>query len=434
MFGIIGLCIIILNLFICKKKPWYSLLFYTGFSLVSPEMKFGGFSVSYGILAFFPVVCYYVARIKSIVFPNLLLLVVLFFFQVLFSTIYSCFFDGYIPNLIGVFAIFRFVVLMVCISDVRMLHVDAVKRVFFIIVLINFFAVLIQILIPESVKLFYDLYWKPSITPLETALELGRFTRAVGTFATPTILGAFSLITFSIFYFDTRHVKFTYWGGGGIVMSLVCGLAALSKIFILGVPILLLLEIVMCVLNCKKDSVFRIRVSFRMVLLVSFLIITGYVVIVSLIENNVPILWYLDYILKPEDALNTRYAVSGNLMDLKCSIENNIFIGIGEVIREGIFVGDSSFLIILYTVGIIGFILFFSFFLILLKESFKLGKRGFSCFFVLLSLLLAFMGANLFISPLGLMVFVYAISFFRGKFKSVSIVWNDKFYLSKKLI
>ncbi len=48
------------------------------------------------------------------------------------------------------------------------------------------------------------------------------------------------------------------------------------------------------------------------------------------------------------EAFDTRYnsEVGGNLVDLKIVIENNLFIGVGEVMNNNVFVGDSSFFLL----------------------------------------------------------------------------------------
>lgn len=73
----------------------------------------------------------------------------------------------------------------------------------------------------------------------------------------------------------------------------------------------------------------------------------GYIIIGELEEAEIPIKWYLNYILHPLEAFDTRYnsEVGGNLVDLKIVIENNLFIGVGEVMNNNVFVGDSSFLL-----------------------------------------------------------------------------------------
>ena len=50
------------------------------------------------------------------------------------------------------------------------------------VLLINFITSVVQLLMPNTVQLFHDLYFKASLTPLNEVLKLGYFNRAYGTF------------------------------------------------------------------------------------------------------------------------------------------------------------------------------------------------------------------------------------------------------------
>lgn len=387
--------------------------------MISPEIKLGSLSLSYNILAFLPVVFYYLTKQRSIVIPNLLMLPIFFGLQSIISTLFSFLDSGLAPNLIALFGVFRFVVSLILLSDIQRMEKHTFHKAFFYVTLINFILSIVQITVPSSVPFFYDLYWKPSMTPLQTSLDLGRFTRAVGTFATPTVLGAYSLISFSIFYFEMRDNKFSYFNIVGVVMSVICGLLALSKIFIIGLPILLLIALFVNLLNLKKCLHINMR-FWGLIILIAFL---GYIIIGELEEAEIPIKWYLNYILHPLEAFDTRYnsEVGGNLVDLKIVIENNLFIGVGEVMNNNVFVGDSSFFVILYSVGIIGFSFLALYWGIILWLNLRVLKLSSSHFYVLLSLLLIFTGANVFASPLGILASVYAFIPLKDKIKSVII-------------
>lgn len=422
MLGLVGIFLIIINLIICRKNAWLGILWFLLISLASPEIKLGSWSISYNILAFFPVVFYYILKRGTLFIPHLLLFPILFGGQIIISTLCSCIIDGYSPNIIGLFGIFRFVIVLICLSDIQMLNKDAILKGFFFLTLINFLTSIIQITIPDSVSFFYDLYWKPSMTPLQNALELGKFTRAVGTFATPTILGAFSLITFAMFYFEMRYNKFSYFNICGVIMSIICGLLALSKIFIIGLPVLLLTGILIALFQYRP----HLRLNLRLVLLIGLVVFLGYIIALKLENEGIPVMWYLNYVFQPSEALDTRYSADtgGNLIELKNAILNNLIIGVGEIKNKNIFIGDSSIFIILYNTGVIGFFYLSVYWIMLLWENLKMKKKSYSHFFVLVALLLGFIGANMYASPLGILACTY--SFISVKDKTNTIIIHVK--------
>lgn len=89
--------------------------------------------------------------------------------------------------------------------------------------------------------------------------------------------------------------------------------------------------------------------------------------------------------------------------------------------NNNVFVGDSSFFVILYSVGIIGFSFLALYWGIILWLNLRVLKLSSSHFYVLLSLLLIFTGANVFASPLGILASVYAFIPLKDKIKSVII-------------
>lgn len=66
-----------------------------------------------------------------------------------------------------------------------------------------------------------------------------------------------------------RDNKFSYFNIVGVVMSVICGLLALSKIFIIGLPILLLIALFVNLLNLKKCLHINMR-FWGLIILIAF--------------------------------------------------------------------------------------------------------------------------------------------------------------------
>jgi len=367
------------------------------------------FGVSYTIVAFFPVILFYFfSKRKQIIFPRTYILLIAYFVLLAVSSIISTLINSVSINIIGLFAAFRLLVLVLLATNVSLYDEEYIVQLLFCLVLVNFIVSIIQMLIPSSVHLFYMLYWKPSMTPLKDALELGRFSRAMGTFGTPTILGALSLLTFSIFFFKLVYLKVNFKYLTGLLMSVGTGLMALSKIFVIGVPIVLFGALITYLLT-KKNFVFRIKLNWKVIAIIILIPCVAMVVINLLNGLSMPVEWYLNYALKPFEAFSTRYSsTNGNLIPVLNFIGDHFLIGVGETVVGNIFLGDSSYIVILYSTGIIGLFLFVFIWVVIMYTGLLRGRKSYTHLFTLFVLLLIFTGANIHAAPLGILAFIYA--------------------------
>ena len=146
-----------------------------------------------------------------------------------------------------------------------------------------------------------------------------------------------------------------------------------------------------------------------MTFILLFLIVLGAVVINQLVKNGFSILWYLGFLLEPGKALETRYDTNTGILDgLFSVIKKNPFIGVGETVLPRVFIGDSSYVCIVYSVGFLGLFLFLTLWGKLLLQSLGNNKYYYSHLFLLITLLMTFVGSNIFATPLSAVVLSYA--------------------------
>lgn len=285
------------------------------------------------------------------------------------------------------------------IASAKLQFKDVIK-VFEWLIVLNFIAVVIQMLINQSTKLFFDLYYTESMIPLMEVRNLGYFNRAYGLFPTPIFLGTFSLmcLTFLLFYGKRNYITLIEE-----LLCLIMGLASLTKTFILGTVILGILFIVKWMISAHKTLYVRTVIS------IGLMAICTTVIIFELYIHNYPIFWYLKFLTKPLDSLTSRYSSSvGVLSKTTEIILENPIIGVGYNNIIGEYTGDSFLYCVLHDAGAIGIMLFIAFFI---KVSYK--KHNKDIFFILVVFSVLNVSSIIFFEPIGLII-LYAITIFNN--------------------
>lgn len=407
--GYIGLILLLINLYVCFKDATRGIFLFVFFSLVSPQVILSGISISYNIIAFFPICFVYIIKRHAFGIPSFFIVLIFYFFLLCISTLRSSALNNVRIEYPAIFGAFRFVCLTLILINHKNCNAYYVQKLFFGAIVINLGFSVLQMCFPQFTQLFHDLYSKDSATTLDYYLESGYFNRGVGTFGTPTVLGVFSLLSFCLFYFEFKYGSFQKFKIWGLICSLLCGLLSISKTFLLGIPILFILELLVNIYNTKGRIKMRIHLNKSFIFVLLFLVILGGVVINILIKSGFSILWYLGYLLEPGKALATRYDTNTGILDgLLSVIRENPVIGVGETILPGVFIGDSSYVCILYSVGFGGLFLFLILWVRLLWQLLESGKSYYSHLFLLITLLITFVGSNIFITPLSAIVLAYA--------------------------
>ena len=389
--------LLIINLVYLFRNRLLGLLVYLGICLTAPIIVIGSYRLSYEILSF-PIICWACITYFTINKKNIWL-VLYFIYLVIVSIIFAAINSSGL-NYIGFYACFRFVIitsLLISLVDKFPNKVVNPERLLLVIIGINLLACVFQLFQPACASLFYNLYWKPGNAPLEYALEHG-FVRGYGTFGSPIVLGVFSLFTFSYFL----SVKKNFYG---IFLSIILGLLALSKTFILGSIIIVLLYLFF---YCRKaNSIMRIRKRtifsfFRVSLFVLFIVLILYVLVLYMDKQGIPILYYINLIGDPLAAFVTRYDASdGNMIPLIEAFQTNPVFGYGDSDLPGVFVGDTSFFVILYSTGLIGFTLMILFFFPFVYHSLINLKWKNYAFLVVVAYFISYIGTNIYIMPIS---------------------------------
>lgn len=248
-------------------------------------------------------------------------------------------------------------------------------KVIFILLVSNLVAIIIQVGwgLPE---LFYKLYYKPSLTPLELPLSLNRFTRAFGLFGSPINLSALSLIALA-YSLSRKNII-------NIILSIVIGITSLTKTAIIGIPLIIIFYITLKICYDLSTKFTYNKKQRRDVIRYIYnicIIIASAFVLLSLINilkrNNFYVDYYLSYLTKPFEAFSSRYNINNDeilLGNTYKAISRSPLVGTGYTIITNEFMGDSTYILILKTSGIIGlltylFMMIYNIILLLRRRS-----------------------------------------------------------------
>ncbi len=254
-----------------------------------------------------------------------------------------------------VYAILRFILTIAIIKnawqDELFFWVD---KALFAILLVNLSCCVLQLTNLVPVDVFYNFYYKPSMTPLMTQLQAGRFDRAYGATGTPVYLGAIAALSYA-FYIpacvgeDTKGIKLRY---GKLMIAAACGMMALSKTAILSIPLITIFSMIVYLCNEKKRGL-KSLLRFGAFLLGGICVLV--LIAVWLESKGYFILYYLEFLKDPLKAFETRYnSETGILSGAMKIIKANLLFGVGNRVFPDVFVGDSVYVVLLYETGILG--------------------------------------------------------------------------------
>ena len=382
-------CSIIINVF---KNYRQAIIAYLIGCLICPVIKIGGIEIGFDIIAF-PIICiFFFLREKNIYLKKGIVSFVPYsIVYVLLILLNALRFDSTI-SIPSLYALFRFVFMVYAIGKVFGKELIAnVEKVLSVVLFVNTILSIIQMANLLPVSFFYDLYYKSSLIPLETQMQMGYFNRAYGATGSPVLLGGISALTY-VFYLSTYvspgiSVKKNILKLAG---AAICGVLALSKTAILAIPIMTVLILLLIVIFYGKEIAKPFLKVFSIVCL-------GLIVCIPLFswmrEKDFAIDWYLKYIFDPMSALSTRYdSTDGFLVQTIEIIKKHPLIGVGNASFDGAFVGDSSYVVILYETGIVGLIVYFIPYLVGLCYSIK-TRNVISCSLIVTFLLIAIGGS-----------------------------------------
>jgi hypothetical protein len=392
---------------------------YMIFSLTVPNLHILNLILPFELIAF-PIisVLYFLTpifknmSIFNFIFRLPYIFVTLFFFLLLVSTIISLLFGigsfiGF-ATLFGVVRYFLLIIFSYSLLDKK--HMDFILVT---VLSINTFLVIYQVIVPTSIDLFYNFYFKDSLVPLATYKEIGSFVRCTGSFGSPIYLGSLSLICFSWFLgLSLKDGNLSKKNIICIFMSLACGLFAVSKLSFFGIPLILTLYLFYII---KKFLRFDMVLKFEKCLLFIFLLVTILPLFYFLIHYSLSkygdLLRYLSYLDNPLQIFASRYSEDqASLIKTLDVFKKYYVIGVGLTLHKNEFLGDSMYIALLHNTGVLGAFFMFFLFLSLLTKFHKL--KNYPYFFILISFLMSGLAYGIYSSLLGSIILACSLKEF----------------------
>jgi len=405
----LGTLIVLANTVICYRNFNAGLFFYIIGAFTFPNIYFANYIVSYEISAFIPVFVLFLRsyRTKKVKISNTLILLYMNFILLIGASLISI--NLYDTNIswLSMLGTLRPLLIFFMIFQVMRVSKDYLEKILLTVICINMILVIIQIIFPQSVEMFYNFYFKESLIPLEVFLKMGRFTRVTGSFGTPVNLGIFSLISFTFFYVKLLELELREEIIIGLICSILCGFSSLTKTFIIGMPIILISTIIAIIIFPLK---IKIKISSKK--MVRLLVIVMLVAIMAVgffqvaTKQGFYVNYYFEYLLKPLKALEARYNLDESVLSLTIkAIKNNFLIGVGMTKPFGEFIGDSAYVMLVHNTGLLGSILFVLIIGILIHKS--LVKRNLAALMIIVALMLSGVSTPCFFSLVGIIIISY---------------------------
>ncbi|KIL40133.1 hypothetical protein SD70_15785 [Gordoniibacillus kamchatkensis] len=403
---IIGLIAAAINIIACIKNIKTGLMLYVIFVILLPVIKIFGLTVSYEIFFFMPLLILVLVKKSRIYINGIHSLLFLYLLLTLLSTLLTVLFNSEATLMVlGVFGLIRSILLIVLLSLMFNDGHEKIETIFFVVIFVNLIVVLIQMMYPQSVKVFYDLYYKEGLTPLKTYLELGRFYRGLGTFGTPIYLGILSLIIVAFTFSKFLSSRYSLKNIIAFFCSLVCGLISLTKIFLLGMLIIVVSGILLYVLLGYYKNIKSKQLLFFLFTIIMSALALNEIVKYSR-QSGFFIDYYIEYLTKPFEAFETRYdSSSGNLINTYLTFTDHPFFGVGKTIFTNEFIGDSALITILHDTGAIGIAIYILIFMKLLILQLK--DKNITGVLIIITLLLTGFAAPVLTSIFGTLAIAY---------------------------
>lgn len=243
-----------------------------------------------------------------------------------------------------------------------------------ITLLLNVFASFSQFILKDKILDFYKLLYSDGTDYYTTISGKYCYARTFGLFQTPMIFGIICLFIFT--YILYKYKKIGKLNLMQLLSCLILGIMSSSKTFIIGVPIIFLLNFIDKIKGLKKinkKTILRIMIIifFMPVLISLFNVFVNY-----LTEKGMFIKYYLNFLTDPFTALSSRYSTNNDILlsNTYSVINNHPIIGVGFNSILGEFTGDSTYILALHNGGYISLISIIIFFVFEFIKNIKNNK------------------------------------------------------------
>lgn len=236
---------------------------------------------------------------------------------------------------------------------------------------INFITVIFQMIIPtQTLTLIqYFFYDEQGLSQIE-AVQNGVMSRYLGIYNHPGLLGIFCLFIIAVYLPQLMKAKKSYIYIG---MALFCGISSLSKVFILGVPIIIILWIILSYREMKTQtflSVFGVC-SLFIIIFIEYENIYNW-----LYQKSQLLAYYFSFLSQPLKAFATRYDSQGGVLsETFAVIKEHFIIGVGPVPIRGETLADSAPILILHNGGSIALALVIILYLYVFIRNWRSGLQ-----------------------------------------------------------
>lgn len=335
-----------------KRK--LALLIYITLAIIAPITNIFGAKVSYEILGFFPLLFFYLISKKSRKVSKISIYLISYFSIFILSTLVSNLIHSPRNEFLAIFGVARMILLfLIFIDDTKNLNI--IKKALQIALFTNILAMIMQFILPNAVEIFNKLYVKESSTAISWFLQVGRFTRLTGTFTNTAPAGYFFLVVLAIHLVEYTKTR-SKFNAVIIIVSLIGGLATVSKTFYIGCPILLLANFILytSMKSKEKNSVKGLDFKKPAIIIITVL---GIILFNNFTSNKLSTSYYIENLGLSKIFVSRYSAQSGVLMETIDVIKDNLLIGVGATKISNEFVGDSLYVSILHGTGLLGLII-----------------------------------------------------------------------------
>lgn len=373
--------VIIATIFVIRKKNIFTvtLIYLT----LAPDIKLGNNDISaMYLMIFYLIFIFLIKRSKISVDKNNknYLLLIMFNFILYFIMTIICNYEltsSGISSMIGFLKIPILIILFCSLFPGEIKNQKSYDRAFKCLLVINLFGVLLQFMYGSQIRSFFEsMYLTNDYTYYSTLASWEVYNRKFGFFASPMLLGIFCLTTFLYFllsYKKSKNNKYLIW----TAVSLAVGLTSLSKTFIIGVPLTVIIYFFVNIGNKKKKTSInqkRRQNNFLKICICLPIVLFVFSKLYIYLTENTTIIYYIQMLSNPLSALETRYSANSDnllLSDTYNVIKEHLIFGVGFQSINNEFLGDSSYIMSLHNGGLISLISIIIFYLLNLIKAIK---------------------------------------------------------------
>lgn len=427
----LGIYIMLSLIFLVRKKEIFSISMI--YLVLAPDVKIGSTYISaiYIMIIFFLFIFILGRKQKICIYKQnkgyLSLIIFNFLLYFIMTLIYNfnISFSG-ISNIIGFIKLPVLLILIINLFKEEMTQRQNYDKIFKTLMIINLVGVCLQFIFGYKIRGFFEsMYLTDTYTYYGALANWAVYNRKFGFFASPMLLGVFCLMTVNYFLIrysqekKQNHLIF-------LLISFILGLTSLSKTFIIGIPICIIIYLIMILTFGGKRKIYIDKSNFVNKILKFLVMIVIFIFVFSKLftymKENTTMSYYLNMILNPAKALETRYDMDSEellLGETYKVIKEHFIFGVGFEKIQNEFLGDSTYVLALHHGGTVSLISIIIFYLMNICKALKnkdIGKILFISIWIITGLAMPTLFNTLLVIP-------FYLFFYNGKEK---IDYEDK--------